>query len=48
MSETVSTPAAPLATWVEPEVRMLDIAETALVPMVGGDGNPRHADCTRS
>ncbi len=48
MTDTVSTPATPLAAWVEPEIRTLDIGETALAPMVGGDGNPRHADCTRS
>jgi hypothetical protein len=35
------------AAWVEPQIKRLDVAETANLPNRGADGN-RHADCTRS
>ncbi len=35
------------ATWIEPELKRLDIMETENLPNRGVDGN-RHADCTRS
>lgn len=34
--------------WIEPEVRELDVRETALRPGVGPDGNTRWSDCTLS
>ena len=36
------------AVWVEPEIRALDIQETAGNPGVGTDGETRWADCTLS
>ena len=36
-----------LQTWVEPEVHVLDIAETAVYPGVGLDGSA-YPDCTNS
>lgn len=38
---------APKSPWVEPEVMILDITDTALLPNRGSDGS-RHLDCTRS
>lgn len=35
------------ASWVEPELKRLDIMDTELLPNRGADGS-RHADCTRS
>lgn len=37
----------PLQTWVEPDVHVLDIAETAVYPGIGPDG-ATYADCTVS
>jgi hypothetical protein len=37
-----------LLKWVEPEVRMLDVRETAQFPHVGSDGGVVAPDCTRS
>ena len=34
--------------WVEPEIRQLDIRETATGPKAGGDGQRNYPDCTRS
>ncbi|ADW67873.1 hypothetical protein [Granulicella tundricola] len=34
--------------WVEPEIRQLDVRETASNEGFGGDGQKRFADCTRS
>jgi hypothetical protein len=38
---------APKSAWVEPEVLILDITDTALFPNRGSDAS-RHLDCTRS
>jgi hypothetical protein len=35
-------------TWITPEIRTLDVAETQTRSRRGGDGNARYADCTRS
>lgn len=35
------------ATWIEPELKRLDVMNTELLPNRGADGS-RHADCTRS
>jgi hypothetical protein len=37
-----------LEKWVEPEIEVLDIKETALFPRTGGDGGLVGPDCTRS
>jgi hypothetical protein len=37
-----------LKTWVEPEVRSLDVAETAAAPKLGFDGGIAFPDCKRS
>ncbi|MEY2926050.1 MAG: hypothetical protein RL367_527 [Pseudomonadota bacterium] len=37
-----------LKKWVEPEVRSLDVAETAAAPKLGGDGGVAYADCKHS
>ena len=34
--------------WIEPEVRQLDVRETAFRPHAGADGETRYADCNRS
>jgi hypothetical protein len=44
MTEAVSTQKE---TWIEPEIRTLDVAETAGFPNRGRDGG-RFVDCTRS
>jgi hypothetical protein len=37
-----------LLKWVEPEVRTLEVKETALFPRIGNDGGHVAPDCTRS
>lgn len=34
--------------WIEPEIRQLDVRETAFRPHGGGDGDTRFSDCARS
>jgi hypothetical protein len=34
--------------WIEPEVRELEVRETAAQPHVGGDGNFAYPDCNLS
>ena len=34
--------------WIEPEVRHLDMSETASAQTTGGDGERTYADCTLS
>ncbi len=34
--------------WIEPEIRQLDVRETAFRPHLGADGETHYADCTRS
>jgi hypothetical protein len=34
--------------WVEPEIRELDVRETAFDPHSGADGEKTYPDCTRS
>ena len=47
MAGTVNGGHGDRAVWVEPEVRYLDVTETALFPRVGRDGG-NYPDCTRS
>jgi len=37
-----------LKKWVEPEVRTLEVRDTAAFPTLGGDGSLKYADSTRS
>ena len=34
--------------WIEPEVRTLDVRETAFRPHGGADGETRYSDCNAS
>lgn len=47
MSNDHNDQSQPKASWIEPELKRLDIMETENLPNRGADGN-RHADCTRS
>ena len=47
MSHDHNDQSQPKASWVEPELKRLDIMDTELLPNRGADGS-RHADCTRS
>lgn len=38
----------PRETWIAPEIRTLDVAQTERFPGVGPDGNVRFPDCSRS
>jgi hypothetical protein len=50
MTDRIGTeqPASELRSWIEPEISVLAIEETAGVNGVGGDGNPTFPDSTRS
>jgi hypothetical protein len=48
MDDVKAEGASPLREWVEPDVSELAVADTALVPARGADGNLRFVDCTRS
>jgi len=37
-----------LLEWMEPEIRELDVRETAFRPASGHDGETRYSDCTHS
>ncbi len=46
MTDATNAP-QPLRAWMEPEVRTLDVHETAATSGPGGDGSPV-VDCSRS
>ena len=48
VNETIEQDGDNKAEWIAPEMRELDVRETAFGPHTGGDGDITYPDCSRS